>query len=321
MSGEHEQSGTFKDALEQLASLRRYSGPPAAFWQTYIDALVTIGTARFGLVVRKRKNEDTGWRKVVASPANLSAEGLTHFFDRLETLCDTAAENGQALREIASSAAGDKKEAGVAIRLETGRPSEEWAAVFLLSGVSPEAVDEALKRLLLANCLPADVQHYQSANRAPGAASQAASVIDLVTMMDGRKKFVEMAMVFVNEMAGQHSCDRVSLGWEERGYIRTKAISHSDKFEKKMQVVSELESAMEEAYDQDEEIYYPPLEGETLITEMVKEMYKDVDKRLHPAAAMSVLGHMIELVKTGRVTTPDEKPTVRSHFELVRSAA
>jgi len=30
---------------------------------------------------------------------------------------------------------------------------------------------------------------------------------------------------------------------------------------------------------------------------------------------------MIELVKIGRVMTPDEKPTVRSHFELVRSAA
>ena len=62
-------------------------------------------------------------------------------------------------------------------------------------------------------------------------------------------------------------------------------------------------------------------EGETLIPEMVKEMYRDVDPRLHPAAAMSVLGHMIELIKTGQVTTPDEKPTVRSHFELVRPAA
>ena len=68
-------------------------------------------------------------------------------------------------------------------------------------------------------------------------------------------------------------------------------------------------------------ILYHLSKGENLIPEMVKEMYKDVDKRLHPAAAMSVLGHMIELVKTGRVTTPDEKPTVRSHFELVRSAA
>ncbi len=61
--------------------------------------------------------------------------------------------------------------------------------------------------------------------------------------------------------------------------------------------------------------------GEHSIPDMVKEMYKDVDSRLHPAAAMSVLGHMIDLVKTGRVTTPDEKPTVRSHFELTGSAA
>nr|WP_321509750.1 MBL fold metallo-hydrolase [uncultured Hyphomonas sp.] len=68
-------------------------------------------------------------------------------------------------------------------------------------------------------------------------------------------------------------------------------------------------------------ILYHLSKGENLIPEMVKEMYKDVDKRLHPAAAMSVLGHMIELVKTGCVTTPDEKPTVRSHFELARSAA
>ena len=54
---------------------------------------------------------------------------------------------------------------------------------------------------------------------------------------------------------------------------------------------------------------------------MVKIMYADVEPRLHPAAAMSVLGHMIELVKTGIVATPDESPTVRSHFELVKSAA
>ena len=61
--------------------------------------------------------------------------------------------------------------------------------------------------------------------------------------------------------------------------------------------------------------------GQTSIHEMVKVMYADVDKRLHPAAAMSVLGHMIELIKTGVAVSPDDKPTVRSHFELVKSAA
>lgn len=61
--------------------------------------------------------------------------------------------------------------------------------------------------------------------------------------------------------------------------------------------------------------------GQTSIPEMVKVMYADVDKRLHPAAAMSVLGHMIELIKTGVAASPDDKPTVRSHFEMVQSAA
>ena len=62
-------------------------------------------------------------------------------------------------------------------------------------------------------------------------------------------------------------------------------------------------------------------EGETSITEMVKVMYADVDKGLHPAAAMSVLGHMLELVKLGTVVSPDENPTVRSRFELGSRAA
>jgi glyoxylase-like metal-dependent hydrolase (beta-lactamase superfamily II) len=41
--------------------------------------------------------------------------------------------------------------------------------------------------------------------------------------------------------------------------------------------------------------------GDTLIPEMVKVIYKDVDKRLHPAACHSVLAHVIHLVETGKV--------------------
>ncbi|MBU2606194.1 MAG: MBL fold metallo-hydrolase [Alphaproteobacteria bacterium] len=61
--------------------------------------------------------------------------------------------------------------------------------------------------------------------------------------------------------------------------------------------------------------------GETSIPAMVEVMYADVEKRLHPAAAMSVLGHMMALIKAGVVRTPDASPTVRSRFELVRTNA
>jgi glyoxylase-like metal-dependent hydrolase (beta-lactamase superfamily II) len=41
--------------------------------------------------------------------------------------------------------------------------------------------------------------------------------------------------------------------------------------------------------------------GDALIFDMVKVIYKDVDVRLHPAAARSVLAHMIYLVEAGQV--------------------
>lgn len=56
--------------------------------------------------------------------------------------------------------------------------------------------------------------------------------------------------------------------------------------------------------------------GQTAIPEIVSVLYADVDKRLHPAAAMSVLGHMIDLARRGAVRTPDAEPTVRSQFSL-----
>ena len=61
--------------------------------------------------------------------------------------------------------------------------------------------------------------------------------------------------------------------------------------------------------------------GETSIPAMVAIMYADVEKRLHPAAAMSVLGHMMALIRAGIVRSPDATPTVRSRFELVRTTA
>jgi glyoxylase-like metal-dependent hydrolase (beta-lactamase superfamily II) len=57
--------------------------------------------------------------------------------------------------------------------------------------------------------------------------------------------------------------------------------------------------------------------GQTSIPDIVSVLYADVDKRLHPAAAMSVLGHMIDLVRRGVVGTADAEPTPRSSFTLV----
>ena len=55
--------------------------------------------------------------------------------------------------------------------------------------------------------------------------------------------------------------------------------------------------------DRERQILAQLAAGETKIREMVPKIYADVDARLYPAASHSVLAHMIELVRSGRVVT------------------
>ncbi len=55
--------------------------------------------------------------------------------------------------------------------------------------------------------------------------------------------------------------------------------------------------------------------GDKLIPDMVKTIYKDVDKRLHPAACHSVLAHVIHLIETGRVKANTQIHNLMTEYE------
>ncbi len=56
--------------------------------------------------------------------------------------------------------------------------------------------------------------------------------------------------------------------------------------------------------------------GQTNIREMVTILYAAVDKRLHPAAALSVFAHMQDLVQRGHVVSSQMPPTLNASFTL-----
>ena len=92
-----------------------------------------------------------------------------------------------------------------------------------------------------------------------------AAALDLMVLINAEKKFLAAAMTFCNELASRHACGRISLGWLEGQYVRMQAISHMERFEKRMGVVQALEKTMEEALDQGEEIVWPPPKESTAI--------------------------------------------------------
>ena len=55
--------------------------------------------------------------------------------------------------------------------------------------------------------------------------------------------------------------------------------------------------------------------GDGTIPEMVKVIYRDTDKHLHGAAALSVLAHIEELMERGEVST-DGPPSLFAHYRL-----
>lgn len=56
--------------------------------------------------------------------------------------------------------------------------------------------------------------------------------------------------------------------------------------------------------------------GRTHIPEMVEAMYADVDPRLHKAAALNVLAHLIRLVEAGRAQCDGAPPALHSAYAL-----
>lgn len=67
--------------------------------------------------------------------------------------------------------------------------------------------------------------------------------------------------------------------------------------------------------DRERQILAQLEQGRGLIREMVPLMYAAVDVRLHPAAARSVLAHLIHLVRSGLVAT-DGEPGPNSRYRL-----
>jgi RND family efflux transporter MFP subunit len=100
--------------------------------------------------------------------------------------------------------------------------------------------------------LRADVRDSEAVNeRFRGVLGTMASALE-------HEKFQPSAMAFVTQVATLMDCERVSLGFVDKGRLRIRALSHSAEFGEKANLVRAIETAMEEAIDQRAIILYPP---------------------------------------------------------------
>ena len=114
--------------------------------------------------------------------------------------------------------------------------------------------------------------------------SRLQKAMETLSAINRQKRFISTAMALCNEAASQWQCERVSIGFLKGRYVKIKAISHTEHFSRKMKVVQDIESAMEECLDQDCEVLYPAWQEATYISRAASELSKNHG----PLAVLSV---------------------------------
>jgi hypothetical protein len=261
----HPESG-LDEVLQELARLRRFSGTFKEFWPAYLSSLAKLARASRAALILVPADPTQLPRKVTewtnGKPANRSAASFNENWSSLARECS---QKGFVCLALEPPSRADSRPFALGVKLEVDEVKESCVAAFLLLERSEAQAQDACQRLTLAADVPLSYQCHQTAVRTKQDIEKFASVLDLMALVNAETRFLAAGLTLCNGLAARFQCERVSLGWFERGYVRLKAISRTERFDKKMAAVKAIEMAMEECLDQDEEILWPVEEGHHVV--------------------------------------------------------
>jgi len=156
-----------------------------------------------------------------------------------------------------------------------GGPAGRGVAAFVGRGTEEVSLVEAVGRVgREVPLLGLYEMHLTAGGPAVGSAGLR-SALEVVAAIGEPERFLAAAMAFCNELAARWRCERVSLGFLRGRYVRLRAMSHTEKFSRKMKVVQLIEAAMEESLDQDLEVAYPADEDAEFVNRFARELSQD----------------------------------------------
>lgn len=88
-----------------------------------------------------------------------------------------------------------------------------------------------------------------------------ASAVEIGAEIGAERRFVAAAMGLANAVVARFDADRVSVGMigaSRDDFVRVRAMSHTERVHRKMELVRAIEGAMQECADQDEEVLWMP---------------------------------------------------------------
>ncbi|MCJ7625101.1 MAG: HlyD family efflux transporter periplasmic adaptor subunit [Anaerolineaceae bacterium] len=193
-------------------------------------------------------------------------------------------------------------------------------AAFIVRTKDKTALEASSRKLQLSiallgsSCMRNAQQNWQeSCKRLQGA-------METLSAVNRQEKFTSAVMAFCNEVASSWRCERVTMGFLKGRYVQLKAMSHTESFSRKMQVVQDIEATMEDCLDQDVEILSPAPKEAAYVSraaDKLSERYGPLNILSFPLRQNGEVLAVLTLERPADKTfVPDEIETIRLACEL-----
>ena len=311
---------SFKSA-DLFERLRQSSANPAQFLSDLLAAQCFLGQADSGAVLRAGKNSDIEvlalyppLKKDESTPDWLTKSvGFAHdVLSSNTTLVRSLDGYDQTSRHVIQS--------HVVILPLSMAGIDKSIAAFIVKTKNKTALEAISRKLQISIALlgwsfvSSTQQNWQESCK------RLQQAMETLSAVNKQEKFTSAAMAFCNEVASQWQCERVSIGFLKERYVQLKAMSHTESFNRKMQVVQDIESAMEECLDQDIEILSPAPKEATYVSraaDKLSERYGPLNILSFPLRRNGEVHTVLTLERpTDRVFSHDEIETIRLACEL-----
>jgi biotin carboxyl carrier protein len=289
----HQQpAGGNATAAELVEKLSQFDGSSGQFFWNLLAVQCFLGRAESGAILRSRQDEGVDILAAYPQLPEISTEGghaqgrptpawLNESVSSVREAISTDATIIKPLPAPDGERRGTSHVLFIPLKMaEIGQAVE----AFVIRASDRSTIETCREQLeLTANLLGISERRLTLQKRQAGL-RRLQKAMETLSAINRQNRFTSTAMALCNEVASQWRCERVSIGFLKGRYVQLRAMSHTEDFSRKMKIVQDIESAMEECLDQDCEVLYPASPEATHISRAAGEL----SKRHGPLAVLSL---------------------------------
>ncbi len=261
---------------ELIEQLEQFDGSPRQFLTNLLAVQCMLGRADSGAILVN--NQQNGVDVLAIYPALKDKQAPPLWLNQSAELIRRASPTETVIvKALRLQEEIDKKiiqHYAVLVRLKMSDIGQAMGA-FIVRAANNNSLQASREQLELTAGLLGNFEKRLTLQNKQAGLSRLQKAMETLSAINRQKRFMSTVMAFCNETASQWQCERVSIGFLKGRYVRLKAMSHTEHFSRKMKVVQDIESAMEECLDQDCEVLYPASQDATYISRAAGEMSKN----------------------------------------------